>query len=65
MRNERIIFRKVLLTTGIAEFGCFRIYIFTKMADISKICLNEDEKTVLTDSEPHYMTFIQKKKFGS
>ena len=32
------------------------------MADFSKIFLNEDQKTALTDLEPQYMTFIQKKK---
>ena len=35
------------------------------MADLSKICLNLVRKTVLTDSEPQYMTFIQKKTFES
>ena len=34
------------------------------MADFSKIFLNEDQKTALTDLEPQYMTFIQKKMLG-
>ena len=35
------------------------------MADFSKIFLNEDQKTVLIDLEPQYITDIQKKKFES
>ena len=54
-------------TYTIRDFWIFaqKSAILETMADFSKIYLNEVWKTVLTDLEPQYTAFIQKRKFES